>query len=225
MQIKWEEIENEALKIFAVSNYKPPIEWIKSAFKILDKVHMFSYQGEISRYKAIIRFMVIARIFHGFCNRFWDTVDEAAEFNDWWDVFGLSPIMLTQLYFELPNYKSLEAQIASQEDDNTLFDIIQELIDSEREQVLNALDKGFDEELKKPMGLLRSLYHATKYLDVSMYYNTDDMEDSEDEDDLFGKLPEFNPVNPTDIITLEYECWNIIRTVRWYMEGCRANYE
>jgi hypothetical protein len=133
--LDWESVEAAALLAFDIWVGQPELAWAKKAFSFLPGQGLSRNNDSFNEHVAIFRFLVLAGIYHDFCDAAWDETSWIT-YAEWCEPFEvLDRFVVGQLFAWLADWGSAEAAGFSH--------AIDRLVEAERDIVVNALRNGF----------------------------------------------------------------------------------
>lgn len=116
------------------------MRWAKDAWQILADAGLASYEGELDRHRAILRFLALAGIYSDWCDVAWGEYSEP-QYGYWSEYLDISAFRMGQLI-------GVEDDDGSEESDNAslVADALGRLADAARPEVVRALLAHFGNE-------------------------------------------------------------------------------
>jgi hypothetical protein len=145
MRLQWSEIEAAAKAAFNVWVEAPELAWAKQAWHILETHGLIDYSEEFERHTVAFRFLVLGGIYRDFCAVYWEEPTDRW-YSEWAVSLDLSALILGQLYGQLPDEPLIEDE----------SEVLDTLVENERQAVVDALRAGFGSDAKLYESLARS---------------------------------------------------------------------
>ena len=133
-RVRWNDVAGAAEVAFDVWADQPELRWAKRAWRILEVAGLTAYSDEFSRAAVLCRFLVLARLYHDFCDVAWEE-DTEPDYLAWSEPLGFDPFILGQMYGRLPDWEPNEGVES--------WDAVEALAENERGEVAEALVEGF----------------------------------------------------------------------------------
>ncbi|MBT3192568.1 MAG: hypothetical protein HN341_08435 [Verrucomicrobia bacterium] len=134
----WDEIEPAAQQAFNVWVDQPEICWAKTAWTVLGKAGLTDYDTEIEHHLVMCRFLVLAAIYHDFCQAAWDETS-SLDYSCWAELLPVSEFVVGQLHSQLPDWDEQDVEVS---------DALEALAESERTEVVSSLVNGLHGEIR-----------------------------------------------------------------------------
>ncbi len=146
LSLDWETVEPAARLAFSVWVDHPEREWAKQAWHHVTAAGLTLYSCERERTRAAVRFIALAELYLDFCAI---ALDEPTDGNAWYlaEPLGITAKGLRDLS---------DRDTPEPEDEDAPTEILEELSDSVRAEVVSALLRGFD----GPTPLFLSLWRS-----------------------------------------------------------------
>lgn len=150
--VNWNDVLPAAEVAFSIWVGQPEISWAKEAWGHIIKAGLANYANELEYCKVCLRFLALADIYYDWCSIVWDEDHDYSMILIASEDFEISPFRLGQLVG--PN-RMLEDNAT---EDGFEIEAICTLVSAVREEVVQALLKGFDDAT----GLFISLLNSNK---------------------------------------------------------------
>lgn len=145
LRLEWSDVEVAAKAAFNVWVGTPELVWAKQAWRILETHSLADYSEEFERHTVAFRFLVLGGIYRDFCAVYWEEPTDRW-YSEWAVSLDLSDLILGQLY----------GQNAAAPLTEERSEILDALVENERQTVVNALQAGFGGDEKLYESLARS---------------------------------------------------------------------
>jgi hypothetical protein len=149
--LSWKDVETAANEAFHIWGGSPELRWAREAWDALIRAGLATYENEVERCEAAIRFMALAALYHDFCERAWDE-GVSPDYLSWAEELRILPFRMGQLVGREEGFLDDSHEVE--------HNALKFLADRAREEIVPALREGFHDIWPGPWSTSSGLFIA-----------------------------------------------------------------